>query len=103
MRRLSSPANPFVTVVIAAHNAACYIERALRSVLHQTYGNIEVLVVNDGSTDATAEIVAEVAEKDSRGKVFHQENEGVAARRNWGIREAQGDFCRFIDSDDIWH
>ena len=102
MPRLSSP-TPLVTVVIPVYNGAEYIERTLRSVLQQTYENIEVLVVNDGSTDRTAEIVAGMARNDSRVKVFHQENQGVAAARNRGIHESRGELIGFIDADDLWH
>jgi len=103
MGRPTSPANPLVSVVLAAHNSARYIERTLRSVLQQTYENIEVLVVNDGSTDRTAEIVAGAAQSDSRVRILHQQNQGVAAARNRGIQDAQGSFIASIDSDDLWH
>ena len=68
--------------------------------MRQTYSNIEVLVIDDGSSDNTLRVSQSYADKDSRVKVFHQENAGVSAARNYGIREARGDYMIFLDSDD---
>ncbi|NJM97220.1 MAG: UDP-glucose 4-epimerase GalE [Phormidesmis sp. RL_2_1] len=94
---------PLVSIIIPAYNAARFIERTLRSVLNQTYHHIEVLVIDDGSTDNTADIVKRFAAADHRVQLLCQTNAGVAAARNHGIKRAQGDFIAPIDADDIWH
>lgn len=92
-----------VSVIIPAYNAEKFIYRTLESVLCQTYKNIEVLVINDGSQDRTAEIVQSIAQKDSRVILLQQENAGVAAARNLGIDKSIGEFIAPIDADDIWY
>ncbi|NNU64825.1 MULTISPECIES: glycosyltransferase family 2 protein [Rhizobium] len=94
---------PLVSVVIPAFNASRYIERTLRSAGCQTYRNLEIIVVNDGSTDDTARVVEQVALADSRIRLLSTPNRGVAAARNTGIREATGRFVAFLDADDLWH
>ncbi|MGO7154570.1 glycosyltransferase family 2 protein [Rhizobium leguminosarum] len=94
---------PLVSVVIPAFNACRYIERTLRSAGRQTYRNLEIIVVNDGSTDDTARVVEQVALADSRIRLLSTPNRGVAAARNTGIREAAGRFVAFLDADDLWH
>lgn len=94
---------PLVSVIIPAFNAEIFIARTLESVLSQTYQNTEVLVVDDGSTDTTAEIVKSFAHKDSRVSLFHQSNAGVAAARNLAIEKSKGEYIAPIDADDIWY
>ncbi|HEY9906568.1 MAG TPA: glycosyltransferase family 2 protein [Thermosynechococcaceae cyanobacterium] len=94
---------PLVSVIIPAYNAELFIERTLRSVRTQTYRNLEVWVVDDGSTDRTPEIVSAVAQQDSRIKLLYQANAGVAAARNLGISQSRGEFVAPIDADDLWH
>jgi glycosyltransferase involved in cell wall biosynthesis len=94
---------PLVSVIIPAYNAEKFIVRTLESVLSQTYKNIEVLVINDGSTDRTVEIVESFAQKESRMRILHQPNLGPSAARNCGIQSSKGEFIAFIDADDIWH
>lgn len=93
---------PIVSVVIPAYNASLHIRDTLQSVQNQTYENLEIIVVDDGSTDDTASIVKELAERDGRIRLLRQENRGVAAARNYGIEEACGEFIAPIDADDIW-
>lgn len=93
---------PLISVIIPAYNAEEFIAKTLESVLSQTYQNIEVLVVDDGSTDTTAEIVKSFAQKDSRISLFQQSNAGVAAARNLAIQKSQGEYIAPIDADDIW-
>ncbi|MGB3759091.1 MAG: glycosyltransferase family A protein [Rivularia sp. (in: cyanobacteria)] len=94
---------PFVSVIIPACNAEKFLLKTLESVLSQTYKNIEVLVIDDGSQDKTAEIVQSIAQKDSRVILLQQENSGVAAARNLGISKSKGEFIAPIDADDIWY
>lgn len=95
--------SPLVSVIIPAYNAEVFIERTLQSVLDQTYKNLEIIVVDDGSKDRTSEIVNNIARKDSRIRLLHQANSGVAAARNYGIEKSQGEFTAFVDADDIWY
>jgi glycosyltransferase involved in cell wall biosynthesis len=96
-------ATPLVSVIIPAFNAEAYIRRTIDSVLGQTYKRIEVLVVDDGSTDGTAEIVESIAEKDIRIILLRKQNSGVADARNLAIQEARGEYIANIDADDIWY
>lgn len=100
---ISGQAIPLVSVVIPAYNASRFIERTLESVLSQTYRNLEVLVVNDGSTDDTATIVERYVALDSRITLLHQANAGVAAARNLGIETSTGELIAFVDADDVWY
>ncbi|MDB5407863.1 MAG: glycosyl transferase family 2 [Rhodospirillales bacterium] len=92
-----------VSVVIPAFNADQFVERAVRSALAQTCDDLEIIVVDDGSTDRTSEIVAAIAEKDCRVTLLRQTNQGVAAARNAGIACSQGQFVAPLDADDLWH
>ena len=94
---------PLISVIIPAYNAEEFIAKTLESVLSQTYQNIEILVVDDGSTDTTAEIVKSFAQKDSRISFFQQSNVGVAAARNLAIQKSKGEYIAPIDADDIWY
>ncbi len=94
---------PLISVIIPAYNAENFIAKTLLSVLSQTYQNIEILVVNDGSTDTTAEIVTSFTQKDSRVILLQQSNTGVAAARNLAIAKARGEYIAPIDADDIWY
>ncbi len=89
-----------ISVIIAAYNIEAYIERGVRSVCEQTYANLEIIVVDDGSTDATGRILDALAQKDARIQVIHQDNGGLAHARNMGIARATGDYIGFVDGDD---
>ena len=89
-----------ISVIIPAYNVAPYIHRAIESSLRQTHANIEVLVIDDGSTDDTLKVAQSYAERNSRVRLHHQENRGVSAARNYGIREANGEYLVFLDADD---
>jgi glycosyltransferase involved in cell wall biosynthesis len=91
-----------VSVIVPAYNAARHLRQTLESILHQTYPSIEVVVVDDGSTDATPQIAAEFAKRDSRVRVIRQANAGVGAARNAAIREARGEYIAPVDADDVW-
>jgi glycosyltransferase involved in cell wall biosynthesis/SAM-dependent methyltransferase len=91
-----------VSVIIPAYNAARTLDETLRSARHQTHRNLEILVVNDGSKDATAQIVLQHAAVDSRVRLITQPNSGVAAARNRGIAEAKSELIAPLDADDLW-
>jgi glycosyltransferase involved in cell wall biosynthesis len=93
---------PLVTVLIPTFNRAHLLARAIRSVLSQSYRALEVLIVDDGSTDDSRAVVADLARADGRVRYLHQENRGVSGARNTGLRAASGDFLAFLDSDDLW-
>ena len=91
--------NPKVSVIIPAYNCEEYIEQAILSCLCQDYENIEIVVVNDGSTDSTFEKIIPFADK-GNVIVINQSNQGVSAARNVGIENASGDYVTFLDADD---
>ena len=93
---------PLVSVVIPAYNAASFIGATLVSAAHQTYARLEIIVVDDGSTDRTAEVVRAFAAHDPRVTLLQQARAGVAAARNHGIRVAQGSLIAPLDADDLW-
>ena len=91
---------PLISVIIPVYNVEEYLDRCLESATLQTYKNIEIILIDDGSTDNSGKMCDEWAQKDKRIKVVHQENKGVSASRNRGICEAKGKLISFIDSDD---
>ena len=92
-----------ISVVIPVYNASKYLSKCLDSVINQSYSNIEIILVNDGSTDNSGNICDEYANKDKRIKVVHKENGGVSSARNTGIDNTTGEYVTFIDSDDLVH
>ncbi|HYG28186.1 MAG TPA: glycosyltransferase family 2 protein [Caulobacteraceae bacterium] len=97
-----SEAEPLVSVVVPLHNGASTIERTLDSICRQTWENLEVIVVDDGSTDSGPALVEQRAVDDPRVTLVRQANAGVAAARNHGARVAKANFLAFIDADDLW-
>jgi len=89
-----------VSIIVPIYNVERYLDNCIRSAAEQTYKNLEILLLDDGSRDGSAAICDGWQEKDSRIRVIHKKNEGVAATRNLGLREAKGDFVAFLDSDD---
>lgn len=89
-----------VSVIVPVYNTAPWLRRCLDSIINQTYRNLEILCVNDGSTDNSAEILAEYAAKDARIKVFTQENAGLSAARNTALLHTTGEWIAGVDSDD---
>lgn len=93
--------NELITVVLPIYNVEKYLECCIKSVLKQTYKNIEIILVDDGSLDNCAQICDEYEKKDDRVKVIHKKNGGLSDARNEGIRNAKGKYICFIDSDDF--
>lgn len=91
---------PIVSVIVPAYNTADYIETCLFSIIEQTYKNIEIIIINDGSTDCTKSIISVFAQYDSRIKIINQKNQGVGNAKNNGLKIARGKYILFVDSDD---
>lgn len=92
--------NPKVSIIIPAYNAEKHIDRAIKSALAQTYENLEVIVVDDGSTDKTIDICKIFEKEDKKVYCYRKENGGVSSARNFGIKKASGKYVFFLDSDD---
>lgn len=97
---MNDRSGPLVSVVIPAHNAAATVRETISSVLRQTFDHFELIVINDGSTDATEQIVADIT--DSRVQCFSFANAGPSAARNRGMERSTGEFIAFLDADDLW-
>lgn len=91
---------PLISVVIPVYNIEDYLERCVMSVCNQTYKNLEIILVDDGSTDNSGAICQRLAERDQRIRVFHKPNGGSSSARNLGIANAKGEYLGFVDSDD---
>ena len=93
--------NPKISVIVPVYNAEQYLHRCVDSILAQTFPDFELLLIDDGSKDRSAEICDEYAWKDERVRVFHKENGGVSSARNLGLDKAKGEWVSFVDADDI--
>ena len=89
-----------ISVVVPVYNVADYLPACLDSILSQDYDALEVILIDDGSTDASGAICDDYAARDSRVRVIHQKNGGAAAAKNAGLRAAGGEYLSFVDSDD---
>lgn len=94
---------PMVSVIVPIYNVEKYLKRCIDSILNQTYKNLEIILVDDGSPDKCPQICDEYAKSDKRIKVIHKQNAGVSAARNDGLAIAQGDLIGFVDPDDCIH
>ncbi|MGN1313694.1 MAG: glycosyltransferase family 2 protein [Lachnospiraceae bacterium] len=92
---------PLISVIIPVYQTKDYLEKCVNSCLAQTYQNLEILLVDDGSGDGTGELCDRLAEADERIRVFHKENGGTSSARNLGISKARGEYLGFVDSDDF--
>ena len=90
-----------ISVIVPVYNVEEYLEECLESIRHQTYSDIEVILVNDGSTDGSRKICEQYCEKDIRFRLINQENQGQSVARNRGVAESNGQFIMFVDSDDV--
>jgi glycosyltransferase involved in cell wall biosynthesis len=93
---------PLVSVIVPVFNGEKFLAQTIESVLNQTFTNFEIVVVDDGSTDRTAQITNEFTRKDGRIKLLKQNNLGVSAARNHGYNNSTGKFLAFLDADDVW-
>lgn len=92
-----------VSVIIPVYNSEKYLKRCVESVLNQTYSNIEIIIINDGSTDNSKKILEELKENNKNIQLLSQQNKGQSAARNLGMKVAQGEYIGFVDSDDWIH
>ena len=92
-----------VSIVVPVYNVEKYLERCIQSILEQSYTNLQIILVDDGSTDESGHIADSWNKKDKRILVIHQFNAGLSAARNCGIKQAKGDYILFVDSDDWIH
>ena len=91
---------PLISVIVPVYNVESYLERCLKSVISQTYSCLEIILIDDGSTDCSGEICDRYQKKDNRISVIHKKNGGLSSARNVGISLASGDYVGFVDSDD---
>ncbi len=89
-----------ISIVVPIYNAEKYLDRCIQSILNQSYKDLEIILIDDGSTDSSNKICNNYQKRDNRIKFISQKNEGVSAARNRGISEATGEFIGFVDSDD---
>ena len=91
---------PLITVIVPVYNIREYLPRCVRSITGQTYENLEILLVDDGSTDGTGELCDTLAGEDKRIQVYHKKNGGSSSARNLALEKARGEYVGFVDSDD---
>ena len=99
-RHKETRVGPLLSVIVPAYNVECYLGACLSSVVEQSHKNLEIIIVDDGSSDSTGRIADEIAAEDVRVRVIHKENAGLGAARNSGLAAATGDYVTFVDSDD---
>lgn len=93
-------ANKLVSIIVPVYNVEKYLPKCVDSLINQTYKNVEIILVDDGSTDQSGNICDTYLEKDNRIVVLHKKNGGLSDARNFGIEHAKGDYYSFVDSDD---
>lgn len=91
---------PLISIIVPVYNVKNYLEKCLQSICGQTYKNLEIILIDDGSSDGSGELCDLFAQRDGRIKVIHQTNAGQSAARNRGLAVAQGELLGFVDSDD---
>lgn len=91
---------PLVSVIVPVYNVEKYLDKCISSIISQSYKNLQVLLVDDGSTDASSQICDKYADNDARIAVYHNSNHGPSYSRNFGLEHSSGEYITFIDSDD---
>ena len=91
---------PLVSVIVPVYNVRTYLKTCVRSIAHQTYTNLEIIIIDDGSTDGSSELCDEFSVCDPRFYVYHKQNGGLSDARNYGLAQAHGEWISFVDSDD---
>ncbi|MGL4672445.1 glycosyltransferase family 2 protein, partial [Cetobacterium sp.] len=91
-----------ITIIVPVYNVENYLEESIRSIINQTYLNIEILAINDGSLDNSLRILEKLSTQDKRIKIISQKNKGLSGARNTGIKYSKGKYLLFLDSDDIF-
>ena len=99
-RKQQMKTNPLVSIIIPVYNTAKYLPNCLDSIINQSYCNLEIIIIDDGSTDDSYKIAKKYASKDPRIKLVHQKNSGQSSARNKGLSLSKGNFIAFVDSDD---
>lgn len=97
---MSEERGPLISIIVPVYNILDYLPRCVQSIREQTYQNLEILLVDDGSTDGTGELCDRLAAEDDRIRVFHKENGGSSSARNLGLAHVRGEYIGFVDSDD---
>lgn len=92
--------NEIISIIVPVYNVEKYLSECIDSILHQTYKDIEVLLIDDGSTDSSYKICLDYVKRDPRIKVFQKQNEGLGKTRNYGVKKASGEYIMFVDADD---
>lgn len=100
MKKYPVKGNALISIIVPVYNIMEYLPRCVYSIMAQTYRRLEILLVDDGSTDGTGELCDELARQDERIRVFHKENGGSSSARNLALKEARGEYFGFVDSDD---
>ena len=100
IKLMKSNENPLISIIVPVYNVEPYIKKCIDSIVAQSYENIEIILVDDGSTDASGAICDNCAKKDKRTKVIHKKNGGVSSARNAGLEATKGDYISFVDGDD---
>ena len=95
--------NELISIIVPVYKVEKYLEKCVKSILKQTYTNLEIILVDDGSPDKCGQLCDELAKTDDRIKVFHKENGGLSDARNYGVERANGEYIGFVDSDDYIH
>ena len=95
--------NELISIVVPVYKVEKYLEKCVKSILKQTYTNLEIILVDDGSPDKCGQLCDELAKTDNRIKVFHKANGGLSDARNYGVERANGEYIGFVDSDDYIH
>ncbi len=97
---MSNYGNELISIIVPVYNVEQYLEKCVNSITNQTYKNLEIILVNDGTTDSSGDLCDKLATVDNRIKVFHKENGGLSDARNYGVEKATGEYIGFVDSDD---